>query len=87
MIMTVKHRRLESTKYFFIFFDGKIQPCIIILNNYFINSFQPGSVEPRKLVEDISQTRKVLTENIPKSNLQAEASQVRCESAQYNLSF
>ena len=79
MIMTVKHRRLESTKYFCIFVDGKIQPCIIILNNYFINSFQPGSVEPRKLAEDISQTRKVLTENIPKSNLQAEVSQVRCE--------
>ena len=79
MIMTVKHRRLESTKYFSNFVDGKIQPCIIILNNYFIYSFQPGSVEPRKLVEDISQTRKVLPENIPKSNLQAEVSQVRCE--------
>ena len=82
MIMTVKHRRLESTKYFSNFVDGmkgKIQPCIIILNNYFIYSFQPGSVEPRKLAEDISQTRKVLPENIPKSNLQAEVSQVRCE--------
>ena len=65
----------------FLFASGTflIKPCIIILNHYFIYSFQPASAEPHKLVEDISQTRKVLPENIPKSNLQEEVSQVRCE--------
>ena len=78
MIMTVKHRRLEGTKYFSIFVD-EIKPCIIISNHLFVYLFQPGSVEPRKLVEEISQTRKALPENIPKPNLQAEGSQVRCK--------